>query len=89
LETTATGGPTTVADVKLTFSVYKEFCQPAGVRLEISGTEGWGPLGHGEVRIVFNHDAVSVSDNRAWFGNTSGVALGFDWSDAAMSTPRS
>lgn len=33
LETRVTAGPATLADVRLTFSVYDQSCQPAGVRL--------------------------------------------------------
>ena len=86
-ETRVTTGLASMADVKFTFSVYKQFCQPAGVRLEITGTENWGPSAQGVLKIAFNHPAVSFSKYRAWFGNTSGVELGIDWSDSKALSP--
>ncbi len=86
-ETTVAAGPIQLADIKLTFSGYKQFCQPGGVRVEISGTEDWGPSGQGVVKILFSRSAVSFSHYRAWFGNNSGAALGFDWSDSKALNP--
>jgi len=74
-------GPNPIADVKLSFSIYRQYCQPAGVRLEISGRVAWGSSGEGLLSIIFNHSALSSSKYRAYFGNTSGVALGFDAAD--------
>jgi RHS repeat-associated protein len=87
LEALVTAGHSQLADVTLTFSVYRQSCQPAGVRLVISGTEDWGPSGKGAVEVQFNQNALSLSGDRAWFGNSSGVALGFDWSDSAALGP--
>ncbi|HEV2226817.1 MAG TPA: hypothetical protein VGR56_08450 [Nitrososphaerales archaeon] len=86
-ETRAATGSVQMADIKLTFSVYKQSCQRAGVRLEISGTENWGPSGHGVVKINFDKKPLSQSTSRAWFGNTTDVALGFDWSDSLSLHP--
>ncbi len=86
-ETRVAAGPIQLADLKLTFSFYRQFCQPAGVRLLISGSEVWGPSGLGIVRILFDRHPVSLTGFRAWFGNTTGVALGFDWSDSKARGP--
>lgn len=77
----------TVANVTLAFSVYKQFCQPAGIRLDISGSVNWGPIRKGQVKMSFNKAPISVSGDRAWFSNKSGVALGFDWSDSKAFSP--
>jgi len=86
-ETEVTAGLVQQSDIKYTFSVYNEFCQPAGLRLEISGSANWGPSGSGTISIPFGKTPVTVSSYRAWFGNTSGVALGFDWSDSKSLRP--
>ena len=87
-ETKVAEGPLLLADVKLTFSVYHQFCQPAGVRLVVSGSEEWGPSGAGTVQLVFDKAPVASSADRAWFGNISGVALGFDWNDSMALSPQ-
>lgn len=86
-ESRVTAASVQLADVKLTFSVYDKFCQPAGVRVVISGTEDWGPARAGVIGIRFGNAPISHSGHRAWFGNSSGVALGFDWSDSAPLSP--
>jgi hypothetical protein len=86
-DTRVTAGPIQLADVKLTFSVYREFCQPAGVRLEITGTENWGPTARGTISLEFDRVPRSIKEDGAWFGNSSGVALGFDWSDSDPLSP--
>ncbi|HKT22386.1 MAG TPA: hypothetical protein VJR06_07260, partial [Nitrososphaerales archaeon] len=72
----------TLADTKLTFSVYDQFCRPAGVRLVITGSADWGQTGRGVVALAFQKKPISLSGDRAYFGNSSGVALGFDWNDS-------
>ena len=81
-ETKVTAGSTRLADIVLTFSVYEQFCFSAGVRLVISGSENGGIL-----RITFDKRPISFSTDRAWFGNSSGYALGFDWSDSKSLNP--
>jgi len=41
----------------------------------------------GTISLVFNRPAISAKGSRIWFGNSSGVALGFDWSDSASLSP--
>ena len=86
-DTRVMAGLATAADVKLTYSVYDQFCQPAGIRIEITGSENWGTANVGDIRLTFNKKPVSVVGERAYFGNTSGVALGFDWSDSQALNP--
>jgi RHS repeat-associated protein len=86
-ETRVLAGTADSADVKLTYSVYKVFCQPAGVRLVISGTENRGASSNGVVKIVFGQRPVSTSGFRTIFSNKSGIGLGFDWSDSSSLNP--
>ena len=86
-ETRVTSGLATAADVKLTYSVYDQTCQPAGIRLAVTGSENWGTSNAGSIRLTFNKKPVSVVGDRAYFGNTSGIALGFDWSDSSSLNP--
>jgi RHS repeat-associated protein len=86
-ETIVSVGGVRTADVTLTYSVYDQYCYPAGVRLVVSGSENWGATGKGVVKLSFNKPAISVSGDTAYFGNSSGVALGFDWSDSASMGP--
>ncbi|MDG6981077.1 MAG: RHS repeat protein, partial [Nitrososphaerota archaeon] len=87
-ETKVTEGPLLLSDVRLTLSVYRRFCQPAGVRLQISGSQDWGASETGPISVVFDKAPDSYSSYRAYFGNSSGVALGFDWNDSASLNPQ-
>lgn len=97
-ETQVSGSSGVLADIKFAFSTYRQFCYPAGVRLEISGTVKW-PTGSGKISIGFGpkptfptqqgskNTTISVPGYRASFGNPSGVGLGFDWSDSKALAP--
>jgi len=87
METKVITGLTTNADLKLSFSTYRQFCQPAGIRLEISGMENWGASGQGTLEIEFGQKPLASSAYRAWFSNSSGVALGLDWNDSWTMVP--
>lgn len=87
-QTRVWSGPAIVADVKLTLSVYDEYCQPAGVRLVITGTESWPTADTGAIHLVFGRAPLSVAPYRAYFGNSSGVAFGFDWNDSRALGPQ-
>jgi RHS repeat-associated protein len=86
-ETRVMAGMATAADVKLTYSVYDQSCLPAGIRLAITGFENWGASNTGTVQLRFNNEPISVSGDRAYFGNSSGITLGFDWSDSSSLNP--
>ncbi|MGD0476938.1 MAG: hypothetical protein ABSB29_02085 [Nitrososphaerales archaeon] len=82
-----TVGDHVLANVTEVFSVRHQFCQPAGLEIELLGTANWGTRGSGTVSLAFRTKPVSMSANRAWFGNTSGQLLGFDWSDSLSMNP--
>ena len=92
LETRVTSSTAQLADVKLIFSVYDQFCQPAGVRLVIAGTENWGTASTGTLTLQFQNAPTKLQTSRALFGgqssgNQSATSLGFDWSDSLAYHP--
>src|SRR5439155_2674242 len=82
-------GRQTIANVTVTYAVRHQFCEPAGLRMEIKGNASWGggaaattTTTHGALSLRFGRVPISARGDRAWFGNSSGVWLGFDWSDS-------
>ncbi|MDE1853769.1 MAG: RHS repeat protein [Thaumarchaeota archaeon] len=79
-------GPLTLADVLVTYSVKMQFCEPSGIKIAIVGTSAWS-RGSGVLGLAFGSKPTLVRGDRAWFGNSSGIGLGFDWSDSASLGP--
>ncbi len=75
-----------VENITTSYSVRHQSCQPAGLKITISGYVDWQG-GSGELSLPFESKPTSVDQYRAYFGNNSGVALGFDWSDSAAFGP--
>lgn len=65
----------TIANITLTFSVYRKACQPAGVRVVASGGASWGTTGTGAVSLPFKTKPTSVSRLTAWFGHAARALL--------------
>lgn len=86
-ETLVSTAQSLVANVTVVFSVYSQFCQPAGVRVEILGSVNWGHAGSGVIQLHFGKSPIAVHGDRAWLGNGSAEALGLDWSDSANLSP--
>jgi YD repeat-containing protein len=85
----ASSGGGSVANVTAAYAVAREYCQPSGVSIVISGHADW-PSGQGVIALRFGERPVSVESTRAWFGanETSGAQqLGFDWSDSSALNP--
>jgi hypothetical protein len=76
-----------VSNVTVSFEVRHQFCQPAGLKIAIGGTADWGAGKSGNLAFTFSKPATLMGLHRAFFGNRSGVALGFDWSDSAAFQP--
>jgi hypothetical protein len=79
-------GPTTDARLVVSYSIAKHGCQASGIEITLSGSAHWS-TGTGTISLPFMSVPGSVSGDRAWFGNSSSVALGFDWSDSAAMNP--
>ena len=83
-------GRQTIANVTVTYAVRHQFCEPAGLRMEIKGSANWGggaaaagtTTTRGALSLRFGRVPISARGDRVWFGNSSGVWLGFDWSDS-------
>ncbi|TLY05912.1 MAG: RHS repeat protein, partial [Thaumarchaeota archaeon] len=83
-------GGQTIANVTVAYAIRHQFCEPAGLRMEIKGNANWGggaaaaatTTTHGALSLRFDRVPISARGDRAWFGNSSGVWLGFDWSDS-------
>src|SRR5437667_137725 len=82
-------GGQTIANVTVTYAVRHQFCEPAGLRMEIKGNASWGggaaaatTTTRGALSLRFSRVPISARGDRVWFGNSSGVWLGFDWSDS-------
>jgi hypothetical protein len=83
---TSNGG-NVISNVTVSFKVRYQFCQPAGLKIAIGGTADWGAGKSGNLAFTFSKPATLMGLQRAFFGNRSGVALGFDWSDSAAFQP--
>ncbi len=77
----------TFANISVSYQVLKRDCSPAGLEVKFSGSTDWGARGAGRLTLKFDRPSIHNETDRAWFGNTSGVALGFDWSDSAAQHP--
>jgi RHS repeat-associated protein len=77
----------TVAHLTVTFSEHYQFCNPSGIEINLQGVSSWTGSGQGQIGFVFNKSPIEVVGDRAYFGNTSGIAIGFDWSDSASLNP--
>lgn len=80
-------GGRVLANVTVIYSMRHQFCQPAGLKITTEGTVDWGRNGTGTIVVPFKQRPLEVNGSRAWFGNKSGVALGFDWADSLGLNP--
>src|SRR2546425_10661691 len=82
-------GRQTIANVTVSYSVRKQFCQPAGLEIAISGQADWRIAKAGLLSMRFSRPPVKLDAHRAWFGgrNDSRVQLGFDWGDSLQYAP--
>src|SRR2546422_8711191 len=79
-----------MASVTVTYAAHPQFGEPAGLRMEIKGNASWGgekaattTTTHGALSLRFGRVPIFARGDRVWFGkNSSGVWLGFDWSDS-------
>src|SRR2546426_2212336 len=77
-----TVGSQTTANVSVSYLIRHQFCQPAGLKVKLQGRLAIAPGSSSVISLAFNKPPISLKNYRAWFGNSSGVALGFDWSDS-------
>ncbi|MBI3859208.1 MAG: hypothetical protein HY296_03065 [Thaumarchaeota archaeon] len=87
LTTLITWGPLVLANVTEAFSVRRQDCQPAGLRLEILGSASWGLKGSGTLSIGLKTRPTALDSSAAWFGSRPGQTLGFDWNDSLAMNP--
>src|SRR5256712_6276138 len=81
-------GRQTIANVTVSYSVRRQFCQPAGLELAITGQMDWMIGKARSLSLRFNKPPVKLEPLRAWFGgNDSRVQLGFDWGDSLQYVP--
>lgn len=80
-------GRSSVANITLIFSVYRISCLQAGIKLDIFGDVNWGPSKTGQIQLRLGSPPLTVKGYRAWMSNSSGVALGIDWSDSSSLDP--
>src|SRR3989441_6589910 len=82
-------GRQTIANVTVSYSVRKQFCQPAGLEIAITGQMDWMIGKARSLSLRFNKPPVKLDAHRAWFGgrNDSRVQLGFDWGDSLQYAP--
>src|SRR2546422_9759789 len=64
-----TPGSQTAANISVSYSIRHQFCQPAGLKITISGRSNWGSRGSGMISLPFNKSPISIASGRAWFGN--------------------
>ncbi|MHB8702457.1 MAG: RHS repeat-associated core domain-containing protein [Nitrososphaerales archaeon] len=82
-----------VANVSVSYGIRDQYCQPAGLKITISGSANWGIAKTGNISLSFNTPMIPVATQgvnasyQAWFGNASGVSIGFDWSDSRSMNP--
>src|SRR3989442_5650122 len=88
-------GRQTIANVTVSYAVRRQFCQPAGLEIAISGQVAWRIAKASLLSMTFGKPPTELDSHRAWFGarNDSRVQLGFDWGahlpcDACFSRPR-
>ena len=83
-------GRQTIANVTVSYSVRRQFCQPAGLEIAIAWQADWRIAKAGLLSMRFNKPPVKLDAHRAWFGgNGSRVQLGFDWATACNTPPAS
>jgi RHS repeat-associated protein len=93
-------GPTVLASITVTYSVNVQSCYPTGLKVDIKGSVGW-PSHRGTILIPFKripkafvqsppvrgNSSGTTPPMRVYFGNSSGILLGFDWSDSEALHP--
>src|SRR5712691_7565491 len=81
-------GRLTIANVTVSYSVRRQFCQPAGLEIAIYGYAYWKFARVGLLSMRFSKTPTRLDAYRAWFGaNDSRVQLGFDWGDSLRYAP--
>jgi len=68
-------GGQTIANVTVSYSVRKQYCQPAGLEVAISGEADWRVGRAGSLSLRFNKPPVRLDAHRAWFGGGSPFSL--------------
>src|SRR5712691_11871370 len=77
-----------IANVTVSYSVRRQFCQPAGLEVAIYGYANWRSGRAGSLSMRFDKPPVKLDAQRAYFGgNDSRVQLGFDWGDSLAYAP--
>ena len=78
----------TIANFSVSYSVKYQFCQPSGIEMTINGNADWGSnADSGTLTLSFTHVPIQVNGTKAWFGNKSGILLGFDWARSISYSP--
>jgi RHS repeat-associated protein len=89
---TQTASGVMLSSFTVSFIVRQAFCEPAGIEMAIKGTANWGAVSSGatsgNLGIKFAHNPVSLKGDTAVFGNNTGVALEFDWSNSSSYHPQ-
>ena len=76
-----------VASIEVTYSISYQSCSESGLRFAIRGGANWGPSQTGTIKIQFTKKPLSLNGTTAWFGNSQGINLGFNWSDSQSLSP--
>jgi len=76
-----------LANVTVSYSERYQFCEPAGLTIDIKGTANWGSAKTGTLSFAFRDAPTRVEGSRADYGNRSGVSIGFDWADSQAASP--
>ena len=79
-------GGGSVANITAAYAVTREYCQPSGLSIVISGHIDW-PSGRGTLALRFGEKPSTVEPTRAWFGTNATRELGLDWSDSLALNP--
>jgi hypothetical protein len=82
-----TGNAGSIANVSVTYTVRHQYCQPAGLEVDITGSADWAANANGTLSIGFNKTPILSQSGTIWFGNKSGVMLGLDWNDSRQFDP--
>src|SRR5439155_1550214 len=79
-------GRQTIANVTVSYAVRRQFCQPAGLEIAISGQVDWRIAKASLLSMRFSKPPTEVDAQRAWFGarNDSRVQRGFDWGHGTL-----
>jgi RHS repeat-associated protein len=85
--TTVATAIATIASIEVTYSIAYKSCTESGVRTTIQGNVVWGAAKTGIISVSFTKKPISINGTTAYFGNSSGAALGYNWSDSESLSP--